>query len=209
MKAIAILTSGGDAPGMNAAIRAVTRSALNRDIAVYGVREGWQGDPSRYGTLIPGPDGRCAFLDDERRCEIHARSGADALWNACADYPRRAARTGDRLEISATLGCPEVARLALLGEATDDPHRRLGGGLGGKAQGALAEAMGVQRKHVNELCGNRRNVTAATALILARVFGTSPDFWLNVQRRSDLWEAMHSPKEQARIRRARPLERAA
>ncbi|MBX9820619.1 ATP-dependent 6-phosphofructokinase [Afipia birgiae] len=43
MKAIAILTSGGDAPGMNAAIRAVTRSALNRDIAVFGVREGWQG----------------------------------------------------------------------------------------------------------------------------------------------------------------------
>ena len=43
MKAIAILTSGGDAPGMNAAIRAVTRRALNRDIAVFGVREGWQG----------------------------------------------------------------------------------------------------------------------------------------------------------------------
>ena len=41
----------------------------------------------------------------------------------------------------------------------------------GLTQGALAEAMGVQRKHVNELCGNRRNVTAATALILARVFG--------------------------------------
>ena len=33
----------------------------------------------------------------------------------------------------------------------------------GLTQGALAEAMGVQRKHVNELCGNRRNVTAATA----------------------------------------------
>lgn len=43
MKSIAILTSGGDAPGMNAAIRAVTRSALNRDIAVFGVRDGWQG----------------------------------------------------------------------------------------------------------------------------------------------------------------------
>ena len=41
--------------------------------------------------------------------------------------------------------------------------------------------------------GNRRKVTAATALILARVFGNSPDFWLNVQRRSDLWEAMNSP----------------
>ena len=72
-------------------------------------------------------------------------------------------------------------------------------------QAALAEAMGVQRKHVNELCNNRRNVTAATALILARVFGNSPDFWLNVQRRSDLWDALHSPRERERIERARPL----
>ena len=76
-------------------------------------------------------------------------------------------------------------------------------------QSALAEAMGVQRKHVNELCNDRRNVTAPTALILARVFGNSPDFWLNVQRRSDLWEAMHSPRERKRIERARPLTAAA
>src|SRR5260370_33260833 len=75
----------------------------------------------------------------------------------------------------------------------------------GLTQGALAEAMGVQRKHVNELCNDRRNVTAATALILARVFGNSPDFWLNAQRRSDLWEAMHSPRERKRIERARRL----
>jgi addiction module HigA family antidote len=79
----------------------------------------------------------------------------------------------------------------------------------GLTQSALAEAMGVQRKHVNELCNNRRAVTAPTALILARVFGNSPDFWLNVQRRSDLWEAMHSPREQERIKRARPLGAAA
>ena len=39
----------------------------------------------------------------------------------------------------------------------------------GLTQSALAEAMGVQRKHVNELCNDRRNVTVATALILARV----------------------------------------
>jgi addiction module HigA family antidote len=38
--------------------------------------------------------------------------------------------------------------------------------------------MGVLRNHVNELCNHRRTVTAATALILARVFGNSPDFWL-------------------------------
>ena len=79
----------------------------------------------------------------------------------------------------------------------------------GLTQVALAEAMGVQRKHVNELCNDRRTVTAPTALILARVFGNSPEFWLNVQRRSDLWDAMHNPRERKRIERARPLQDAA
>ena len=76
----------------------------------------------------------------------------------------------------------------------------------GLTQAALAEAMGVGRKHANELCNDRRNVTAATALILARVFGNNPDFWLNVQRRSELWEAMHNAKERKRIERAPPLK---
>jgi antitoxin HigA-1 len=76
-------------------------------------------------------------------------------------------------------------------------------------QVALAKAMGVQRKHVNELCNDRRTITAATALILARVFGNSPDFWLNVQQRTDLWEAMNSPRERQRIGRAKPLGKAA
>ena len=76
----------------------------------------------------------------------------------------------------------------------------------GLTQGALAEAMGVQRKHVNELCNDRRNVTAATALILARVFGNSPDFWLNVQRRNDLWEVMNTPKERERDRARTAVE---
>jgi addiction module HigA family antidote len=79
----------------------------------------------------------------------------------------------------------------------------------GLTQTALAESMGVQRKHVNELCNGRRGVTAATALILARVFGNSPDFWLNVQRRTDLWDAMNSPSERKRINRAKPLTAAA
>ena len=79
----------------------------------------------------------------------------------------------------------------------------------GLTQSALAKAMGVQRKHVNELCNDRRNVTAPTALILARVFGNSPEFWLNVQRRSDLWEALHNPAQRKRIDRAKPLKDAA
>jgi 6-phosphofructokinase 1 len=43
MRHIAVLTSGGDAPGMNAAIRAVARSALDLGMAVTGVQQGWQG----------------------------------------------------------------------------------------------------------------------------------------------------------------------
>jgi addiction module HigA family antidote len=43
----------------------------------------------------------------------------------------------------------------------------------GLTQGALAKAMEVQRNHVNELCNDRRKVTAPTALILARMFGNS------------------------------------
>lgn len=75
----------------------------------------------------------------------------------------------------------------------------------GLTQTALAEAMNVPRKHVNELCNDPRAVTADTALMLARVFGNSPDFWLNVQRRNDLWDALHSPRRRERIDRARPL----
>jgi addiction module HigA family antidote len=69
--------------------------------------------------------------------------------------------------------------------------------------------MAVPRKHVNELCNNRRAITADTAPMLARVVGNSADFWLNVQRRNDLWEALHSPKRRQRIERAKPVRPAA
>ena len=50
VKCIGVLTSGGDAPGMNAAIRAVTRTCLNRGIKIYGVRLGYKG--LHYGDFI-------------------------------------------------------------------------------------------------------------------------------------------------------------
>ena len=43
IKKIAVLTSGGDAPGMNAAIRAVVRTACALGIEVYGIRGGFRG----------------------------------------------------------------------------------------------------------------------------------------------------------------------
>ncbi|WP_240626460.1 MULTISPECIES: HigA family addiction module antitoxin [Thalassospira] len=72
-------------------------------------------------------------------------------------------------------------------------------------QTALADAMGVPRKHVNELCNNRRRITADTALILARVFGNSAEFWINTQTRNDLWDALNIPDRRERIDRARSI----
>ena len=43
MKTIGVLTSGGDAPGMNAAVRAVVRAALAKNMKVYGIRRGYNG----------------------------------------------------------------------------------------------------------------------------------------------------------------------
>jgi addiction module HigA family antidote len=74
-------------------------------------------------------------------------------------------------------------------------------------QADLAERSGLPRKHVNELCRDRRAVTADTALILARVFGNSAEFWLNTQRRTDLWNALNTPKRLTRIQRAKPIAR--
>ena len=43
VKRIGVLTSGGDAPGMNAAVRAVTRTAISRGVECIGIRRGWNG----------------------------------------------------------------------------------------------------------------------------------------------------------------------
>ena len=43
IKTIAVLTSGGDAPGMNAAIRAVVRTAISRGLQVKGIKRGYNG----------------------------------------------------------------------------------------------------------------------------------------------------------------------
>lgn len=75
-------------------------------------------------------------------------------------------------------------------------------------QGQLAEALGVSRRTVNELCTGKRAVTVDTALMLAKVFENTPDFWLNMQRRNDIWAALHTPKRKARIEKARPIREA-
>jgi addiction module HigA family antidote len=72
-------------------------------------------------------------------------------------------------------------------------------------QEKLADAMGVNRKQVNELCNNRRAVTVDTVLMLAKAFGNTAEFWLNLLQRNDLWSALNTPKRRKRIDRAKQI----
>lgn len=67
----------------------------------------------------------------------------------------------------------------------------------------LAEALGVSRQTINELVRERRAVSPGMALRLARLFGNTPEFWLNAQREVDLWEAARSIKRE--VERISPL----
>ncbi|MEJ2418410.1 MAG: HigA family addiction module antitoxin [Exilibacterium sp.] len=67
----------------------------------------------------------------------------------------------------------------------------------------LAEALGVSRQSVNELLRECRAVSPEMALRLARLFGNSPEFWLNAQRSVDLWVAAQSIKDD--VARIKPL----
>lgn len=78
----------------------------------------------------------------------------------------------------------------------------------GITQGQLASAMGVSRRTVNELCTGKRSITVDTALMLAKVFANTPNFWLNLQQRNDLWTALHSPKRMKKIEQVRPIREA-
>lgn len=65
-------------------------------------------------------------------------------------------------------------------------------------QTRLAEHLGIPVQRVNELVNGKRGVTPETAWLLGQAFGTSPQFWLNLQASHDL--AKSRPD-----RRVRPL----
>lgn len=65
----------------------------------------------------------------------------------------------------------------------------------------LAKVVGVSRQTINELLRGRRAVSPEMSLRLARLFGNSPEFWLNAQRAVDLWDAAQTiDKDIARIK---------
>jgi addiction module HigA family antidote len=65
----------------------------------------------------------------------------------------------------------------------------------GITQRELADAIHVPYQRINEIINGRRGITPSTALRLAKFFGMSPDFWMNVQLRLDLYWAMKSERD--------------
>jgi len=70
----------------------------------------------RFAILQRTPDGRCVFLAPDGLCAIHTTHGTAALPGVCATYPRVLTEAGAHLSLTATLSCPEAARLCLLAE---------------------------------------------------------------------------------------------
>ena len=63
-------------------------------------------------------------------------------------------------------------------------------------QRLLAECIRVPYQRVNELVNGRRGVTPSTALRLARFLGTTPDLWMNLQMRWDLFHAQRAEADE-------------
>ena len=123
IKTIGVLTSGGDAPGMNAAIRAVVRKAICNGVKVKGIKKGYQGllneeiidmdarsvsDTIQKGGTILGT-ARCLEFKTEagqkKGAEICRRHGIDGLVVIGGDGSYRGAQAMSRLGIN-TIGLP-------------------------------------------------------------------------------------------------------
>jgi addiction module HigA family antidote len=74
----------------------------------------------------------------------------------------------------------------------------------GLTQRDLADGIHVPYQRVNELVNCRRGITPSTALRLARYFGTTPAFWMNLQLRWDLYEAAETERDD--LRSIKPLQ---
>ena len=69
---------------------------------------------------------------------------------------------------------------------------------------SIATALGVSRQTINELLRERRSITPVMALRLSRLFGNSPEFWLNAQHARDLWESEHHYRKE--LSQIQPLD---
>ena len=64
----------------------------------------------------------------------------------------------------------------------------------------LASILGISRKTLSKIINERGAITPDMALRLSRAFDTTPNFWLNLQKNYDLWQAEHASNEWQRVK---------
>jgi len=79
----------------------------------------------------------------------------------------------------------------------------------GLSQVQLADRLGIPFQRVNMIVREKRAVTPDTALRLSRLFGTTVDFWMNLQLACDVYDAEHAPEAKSiqKIERLKMAER--
>ncbi len=64
----------------------------------------------------------------------------------------------------------------------------------------MAETLGISRKTLSKIINEKGSITPNMALRLSRAFDTMPDFWLNLQKNFDLWQAERESKEWKKVK---------
>jgi len=146
MKRIAVLTSGGDAPGMNAAIRAVTRTGIQKGWEVIGVRSGYQG-------LL---DGKFMALGTREVSGIIQKGGTMLGSARCLDFKTEEG---------------QIKAIRTLNETGIDALVVIGGNGSQTGANALLQhnfpVVGVASTIDNDLCGSDITIGVDTALNIA------------------------------------------
>jgi 6-phosphofructokinase 1 len=146
MKKIAVLTSGGDAPGMNAAIRAVARAGIGKGWEVVGVRQGYQGLVN--GNFIP--------LRARDVGGIIQRGGTMLGSARCLEFEKEETR----VEAIRQLNCEDISGLVVIGGN--------GSQTGAHALSVMGfPVVGVASTIDNDLAGSDITIGVDTALNIA------------------------------------------
>jgi len=75
----------------------------------------------------------------------------------------------------------------------------------GLSQVKLAELIGVERQRIHQIVKGTRAITTDTAIRLGKLFHMTPQFWLNLQLKSDLWKNLNSLEKKDSYQEIEPL----
>jgi lysine-N-methylase len=105
-----------DQPSMTRMLTSTARDPIDHERIVRLVVLGLPLPNAGKTQVVLGQDGCCPLLEASGDCVLHRKYGESSLGTACSVFPRTSLALPDRVEVTGTLACPEVARLTLLSD---------------------------------------------------------------------------------------------